>query len=361
MRPAPSQTALVVVSVLSVVLYGVATYGFRERREHPAKEAITRAIQLTDRWFNLVKEFKIERGLPGEDVDENPYGFLLGSELSEITTTLGSREAKTMACSRQFAGVFVRYLWNAGIDSSDAVGITLSGSFPSLAIACLAAVQALGAEAVVTSSLGASSYGANQPEATWIDLESYLVRNGSLQTESSLVTFGGEGDSGGGISEKGLSLLRDAVRRNGKKLYIPSSFLEAVETKERLFRSHSVEAFINIGGNQVSLGACPHAPSLPNGYHESVPSCNHENRGVMVRMAESGIPVIHMLNIRELALRHGIVPEMNGRFPIEFIGEADEYKKVPIAIALVCILTMVLFIHRSRTKGEREENVEYRN
>ena len=169
------------------------------RGDAPAmREAADSAVA----WFALVDTLKRHAGIVEEHPANIPFRGMIGSEWSEITTTLGSLEAKRTAADPAFAALLVRLLHDAGAGPSSTVGVVLSGSFPSLGLAALAAVQAVGARAVVISSLGSSSFGANQPEVTWLDMESYVAAHGGLRYRSAMVTMGAEGDTGGG-SERG--------------------------------------------------------------------------------------------------------------------------------------------------------------
>jgi poly-gamma-glutamate system protein len=277
---------------------------WEERVERPGAEEMRQAASKAEEWFELVEREKEKRGITSDSGSNIRYNMLLGDEWSDITTTLGLLEAKEAAANPDFAALIVKWLLQAGIDSTSCVGITLSGSFPSLAISSLAALHALGAEAVVVSSLGSSTYGANQPEATWIDIESWLRRDDSFRFRSELVTRGAENDSGGGLSEAGIEAMERAAIRAGVELYIPDNLLESIRTKTELFLERGIDLLINVGGNQASLGGCPHSYAVPTGFNQSMNVCSHENKGVIARLSENGLPFAHLLNIREIASRN---------------------------------------------------------
>ena len=60
------------------------------------------------------------------------------------------------------------------LKSGDEVGVFLSGSFPALNISVLCAIQEYGLKPCVMASIGASTYGANYPEFTILDMIEYL-------------------------------------------------------------------------------------------------------------------------------------------------------------------------------------------
>jgi len=306
MRPPLSLRGMLVL--LGVSLGALALVEHSLVQEFPRADAplMRRAAARTEEWFSAIRALKESRHLWNPSQGQSDHAWMLGEPYSLITTTLGSHEAKLTAANPLFAALLVRLLHDAGVESGEGVGITLSGSFPTLGIAALAAVEVLGARAVLVSSLGSSSYGANQPDATWIDMETWLGQQATMRASSVFVTPGAEGDSGGGLPEGGLDLLIEAARRTGVHLTIPESLDEGIRLRTSLFFSRGISALVNIGGGQTSLGICPHALVLPTGYQQFLPPCSHPGRGVIERIAERGIPVIHLLNVRELAHRYGL-------------------------------------------------------
>jgi|GEM_PF-638242 poly-gamma-glutamate system protein len=271
--------------------------------EHPCTNEMMQASRLTSDWYNRIGEMKQYKGLHPTDPGVRYWG-LIGEDFTPMTTTLGTLEAKETSCNPDFAALILRFMSETGIDSNAVVGVMLSGSFPALAIAALAAIQTIGAEAVIFSSLGASCFGANQGEATWIDMERWLIDYGGLKYSSRLVTPGGENDNGGGMVEEGLAMMEAAAARNGIELYRPTDLNDAIMTKTQIMTEAGVDLIINIGGNQAALGTYPQASLIPTGYHFGLPPGDNPERGILARMAEQNIPYIHLLNIRDLASRY---------------------------------------------------------
>lgn len=273
-----------------------------------------KAIQLADEWFELINRMKTRLGLREPGYSGFEYRGLLGKEFTTITTTLGYFEAKQTAANPEFSGLILRWLKELNISKGDVLGINLSGSFPSLAIASLAAAQTLGCKVVMVSSLGASMYGANEEEATWIDMENYLKQKGGLAFKSSLITLGGVNDNGGGILEEGIEALHEAAIRNNRQIFFPVNLEDAIKKREELFLSSGIAVLINIGGNHACLGGCSHSTLFPNGKVTDFNSCSHKERGLLHRMAEKKIPVIHLLNIKDLAVKNGLKLTPTKRF-----------------------------------------------
>ena len=203
-------------------------YKFIRNDSFKFNKAMNQAVELSQDWFNVIRKEKMERGIIS-DVNSNVLNhYLIGDDFTPITTTLGSLSAKEVSTNPDFAALMVRLLKEAGLKPGDKAGVILSGSFPALAISTLAALQTLELEAIVMSSLGASSYGANQKEATWIDMEGWLAGNEGMVYRSIVITRGAENDIGEGLIDEGIEIIKEAVSRNNRQLYLPENLVESI-------------------------------------------------------------------------------------------------------------------------------------
>lgn len=294
--------------VFGILLIGtvVAERFFRQTQPLVYTGEMKKAVTLTNEWFSIVGQLKSAKGIASDVPSNVPNKYMIGNEWSEITTTLGSLEAKETSTNPDFSALIIRLLHEAKIVKGDKVGLVLSGSFPSLAISALAALQTMEIDAVVMSSIGASTYGANQPEVTWLDMETELIRTGGLKYRSCLVSLGAGNDAGNGLSMEGIQSMHQAAVRNNLQLYIPESLSISIAKRERIFNSEKISLLINIGGSQTTLGNCPHSTMIPNGLHSNLTRCEDENRGLIARMNEKGVPFIQLLDIKNLAGQYGI-------------------------------------------------------
>ncbi len=296
---------LVIFSILLVATVTIQLHFYSKNTYSEKGEKA--AAKLTEEWFNIIEKAKMEKGISFSEGKQIEHGALLGKEYSYITTTLGSLEAKETSLNPKFASIIYRWLVENKIDSTKTVGVIISGSFPSLAICSLAAIQIIGAGVVLISSLGSSTYGANEPEATWIDYETWLRERGCGNFSSSIITLGGENDVGEGMPDEGIEELKSSVKRNSQELYVPSSLEESISFKMNYLLNKNISLLINVGGNQAAIGACAHSPVLPTGEWNNYSVCDHKLKGIISRIYERGIPVIHLLNIRDLAAHNGLV------------------------------------------------------
>lgn len=242
----------------------------------------------------------------GTPPDQDPHGCgLIGVEWSALTTTLGDLEAKRTACDPAWAIRFGRWFEEAGLVEGDAVAIYSSASFPGLLLSALAAAEAGRLEPLLVVSLGASSWGANRPDLSWPVLAQELRRAGYLSTRADFYTLGGDSETGGGMAPETIDALRVAARDVGVPVLEASNLAELVDIKTDLLVRHDARLLVSIGGSHANLGDDPEILGLQPGLHAAARE-RQAGRGVIGRALATGIPVLHVLNIRELAAQSGI-------------------------------------------------------
>lgn len=294
--------------VFAVLLAGLLWVHFRFTSTIPREESakMEQAVSLTLDWFNIIKEEKELRGISSDARTLVPHSYMIGDDFTFLTTTLGSLHSKEVSTNPDFAALMVRLLHEAGTVSGERAGVIISGSFPALAVSTLAALQIMDMDVIMLSSVGSSAYGANQPGATWIDMENWLLQKGEMHYQSALISAGAENDRGEGILDEGMELISQALDRNQRELYTPGDLVGSIRYKTDILEEAHITVLINIGGSQPALGGCVHASTLPNGLQRNLKLCRHEDRGILQEINARGIPVINLLNIPELAIAYGI-------------------------------------------------------
>jgi poly-gamma-glutamate system protein len=272
-------------------------------------EGLGAAGDRADRlWRNAVQEIARAKGVAAAEA-------LLGTELTPLVTTLGEIEAKRLSASPVWAGILTSQIHGAGIKAGDIVAASFSGSFPGLNIAVMSACQALDIRLIAVSSVTASSWGATDAGFTWPEMEARLVAAGALRRATVAVSAGGSGDRAWDLEPDGRHLAREIAVRSARdlraRLLEPANFDEAVRARLALFdeqrAGRPLVAFINVGGTEASLGQSPAILRLANGWLKPVAFDASPQRGLVARMAERGVPVLHVLNVRDLAVRWGIL------------------------------------------------------
>src|SRR5262249_46844454 len=148
---------------------------------------------------------------------------------SVITTNTGSLEAKRTTLDPNWAAVVVQLLYEAGVQRKGTIAIGVSGSFPALNLAAFAAAEVLDLDAISIASVGASSWGANIPTLTWLDMERVLADAGLLRTRSIAASLGGTRDRALGMPKLGRHRLREAIDRAGVPFLETETDLDSIE------------------------------------------------------------------------------------------------------------------------------------
>ena len=256
-----------------------------------------------------------------------PRDAVLGQEMSSITTSLGSLPSKKTSADPNFAGLVVYLLNEAGVRPHDTIAIGASGSFPALLIAALSAAQTMEVHPLWMCSLGASQWGANDPDFHWLRMWTCLKKKKIFSVDPAAISLGGEGDTGGGMEVEGRELLLENAENSGLPFIYEPVLEKNVAFRMQLYEQASegkdIQVFINIGGGIANIGTDSEILNLRPGLvkPEKIPPI--KKRGVLFEMAHQGIKVIHLLYMKGLSSRYGIAwnPDV-----LPDPGESEIYK-----------------------------------
>jgi poly-gamma-glutamate system protein len=226
---------------------------------------------------------------------------------------------------------------------------------PGANIALYSACEVMGIEPVVITSLGSSTWGANHPELTWLDMEKALYDAKLIRFRSVAASLGGGTDNGRGLSAIGRKLLLDAIKRHDVNLIFsgnPDSLLEArgslrdnIDERMEIYSNKSkgqpYKAYINIGGGLASLGSTQNGKLIPSGVNLNLSNRNFPARGVINNMAERKIPIIHILRLADIARSYGIPSDVT---PAPVVGEDPIFFRDEYSISSTIIYTALLII-----------------
>ncbi len=332
---------------VTVVTAAVLVATTVDRQQHPYYAKMIRAVQQTREAQQQLGIFADSIGvLQNTQMDPLRTG-LIGVEFSPITTTLGHLQAKQIAAHAGFAALYIRWFHASGLTKGQRIAIHGSGSFPSLILSAIIASEVYGLRPVIMSSAGASSFGANQPELTYWDMEQYLYKNGYIQHKTQYAAPGGQNDNGASFWPGGLQRVKQAAQRNRLSLHIPKDFDHAVQNKIDFLETYRpIALFINIGGNETGVGRYPCASRIPAGLIRERIDCRDENAGLIHYFADRNIPVINMLHIEELAGRHQISlsPQTGPSSTEHAIYYTQKSNKWLAGMALILIVGMLIYL-----------------
>jgi poly-gamma-glutamate system protein len=168
-------------------------------------------------------------------------------------------------------------------------------------------------------SLGSSSFGATRPEFNLLDLYGLLSEEGLVSAAPVAVSLGGSNDLGQEFPAELRQRLIAQVAAQGLPLILEGDLRRNVARRMGAYLgggkagpppSGRPAAFVNIGGNQANLGVSPKVLEVPPGLSRDLPLRiqipDPDSRGVLFEMADLGVPIIHLLHVRGLALRYGL-------------------------------------------------------
>ena len=239
-------------------------------------------------------------------VESDPWNCgLIGLEWSGITTTLGELASKRTSCNPAWAIQFRRWFRELDIQPGDQIAIYSSSSFPGLLLNAIAAAEAMQLEPLLIVSLGASTWGANHPDAPWPVIATELRRNGFISKRADYYTLGGGAELGHGLPPEGDALLRKTANDAGVELLTADNLEGIIFRKMELLERIRPGVLVSIGGSQANLGSAEEILRLQPGL---VPDreADQAGNGVVGAALRQGTPVIHMLNIKSISSRVGI-------------------------------------------------------
>lgn len=338
-------------ALLGLALLATVVYAASERSLTPVHaDAYARkkaAVGIMQRAEVVIAAAKTRRAIAIDARNDPDHTGLVGPQFTLITTDRGSQEAKQLATHPNFAAAVTQMLLEAGVRKGDLVAVGMTGSLPGFNLATLSACKAIGAEPIVIVSVGASMFGATDPEYTWLDMESSLREANVLPFRTLAASLGGGGDNGRGLSPQGRDLLSQAVQRNGVVLLQHETVMEGVKARVALYdsvaaaRGRKIAAYVNIGGGVASLGGAQNSRLIPAGLTMRLARRNYPNRGVINVFGERGLPVIQMLDVTLLARRYGIREE-GGTMPKP--GQGLVFVKYKYNVWLVAASALVVLV-----------------
>jgi len=282
-----------------------------------------RASKIMESALNVLKhEIRDIRGKTIYiDIDPNTTGLIF-KEDSPIRSSIGDLEAKQTVLKPNFAAVIIDYLIQAGISSGDTVAVGMTGSMPGANIAVLSACKAMGVHTVNIISVGSSTWGATDPNFTWLDMETALVDSGIFTQKSIAASRGGKGDclrrSGKRGGKAGRKIVKRAANRNEIPLIeyvlpieennVSKSIIQRIELYSDVQGElNNYSAFINVGGGVTNVGVGGKDKFPKPGFlsPESILAMNPRN-SIIRNFAQVGVPVIHISHISQLV--KGIIP-----------------------------------------------------
>jgi len=342
-----------VLSLVALAAVGLILLAVAERSKSPAMQCYFNekmaAATMARAALDAVREVRLGRGEPIDVVNDPNETGLIGHEFSLITTSRGSHDQKLRALDPNLAAVFVELLKRAGVGEGDLVAVAMTGAFPMLNADVLIAIETLGATPVTITSVGSSMWGANDPELTWLDMESVLIERGILKHRSVAASRGGGDDRGRGLSPEGRALVDSAAVRNGVPLIEEPTLDESIARRMKIYEEAAGDAryaaYVNVGGGLASTGSSQVYRLLKPGLSRNLGTKNFPRRGTLVRIAQKGVPVLHVPSADYFIERYDLATEPT---PLPEVGTGGTFFRnrynVPLAGTLAVLYGFLIFV-----------------
>lgn len=343
--PAIQKTStLVILSAIALVSF-VVSINSTTIDISPSYDMKIKAANLMKESMVELKNVRMEAGVFIDDENDPNETGLVGSPFSLITTDEGDLDAKLTTLDPNFSAGMVELMLRMSLQEGDTIAILLTGSMPGANIAVLTAASAMGLIPMVITSVGASQWGANHADFTWLDMESILFNKGLINSRSVAASVGGRNDMGRLLSPAGREIIISNIENYNIPLIRKNRLAENIDERMKLFESFNkitnYSAMINVGGGVASLGTSFNSKLLPAGIVNRSDVVNISIRdggieGVLAKFAKKNVPVLHVLNIKSLTEQLGMP---FAPIPIPEVGSGVLYaeEKYNILIATVCL------------------------
>lgn len=263
------------------------------------------ASKLAADAMQTIKEERLARGHKFDPQFDIAMSGMIGEYLTPTTSVTGHLESKQTSVNPNFAGVIVDMLQKAGVKKGDVVAVGCSGSFPALNLCACCALETMGAKPIIIASTGASQFGANCPDLLWIDMERLLYDKGHISFRSVAASLGGYEDQAMNMSNDGRQMLFEGIERNNLPLIQDEEFTKSIQTRMEIYEKYAkgqpIKAYINVGGGTVSVGRSVGKKLYEPGLNLTATADAMEVDSVMTRFAKQGTPLIHLVQIMDIA------------------------------------------------------------
>jgi poly-gamma-glutamate system protein len=355
-------------SLISVCLIAIVLFFWVDNSRVFVKERYFdqkyKAAVLMQEAEKIIIEYRLAQGVIIDEVNDPNSTALIGEKNTIITTDRGNLTAKLTSLNPNFAGVMVDLFKKAKVKKGDQVAVSCTGSFPGINLAVMSAAMVLDLDLILISSVGASMFGATDTIFTWLDIESLLNEKEIFPYKSVAASLGGGRDLGRSLSKYGRELIEEAIKRNNVQLVHEKSLEKNILKKMAIFENETgkkdIKLYMNIGGGLSSLGSTINGKLVTPGYHKFLYLKNLPVKGTMFLFAEKNVPIIHLLDILDIAEDYDlpVAPEPLPRPGTGRVFEVERYNMTIAAIALVImiiLIAVVIFFDHKELKLKEDE------
>ena len=361
-------STLVYLSLLSIICF-LIPMNTRKIEISSSYDSKIVAAKLMENSLKILKDYRLENSVFIDlENDPNETG-LVGEPYSLITTDEGDLDAKLTTLDPNFSAVIVDLMYQLNLNKNDTVAVMLTGSMPGANIAVLSACKAMGVIPVIISSIGASQWGANKIDFTWLDMENILYKNNLISNRSIASSIGGRNDMGRLLSPAGRKIITDNITKHKLPIIKEKRLADNIEKRLEIYNSYlpikNYKAVLNVGGGVASLGTSFNLKLLPPGIvkRSDILEIGKTDgiEGTFSKIINHNIYGVHILNIRSLIEKYNLP---FAPIPIPRIGEGslyseERYNLLVVGLCLFIISATVSYIGFQSKKQIKEHLIKY--
>lgn len=345
------QWVFLAITILAILFFSIENYLKSPRKTLYFKEKIE-AAKLASSAMETLKVEMIKRNVPSDSINDPNATYLVGSKFSPITISQNPLTDVLVTLNPNFAAAIVEMFKELKLREGDVIAINTTGSYPGLNIAVLSACEILKLKPIITTAASSGSFGANRPEFTWLDMESFLETKEIFTNFSYAASIGGEKDNGEGITPSGRVILKSKIKSKQIRFINTKSLAGNIKERYLIYRDSSLngnsqlKAYVDIGGTLTGFGQTIVDTLVKPGINRFPQGQMLSNYGLIQMMAEDRIPVLFLGDIQFLSHSMGLsdlaVPQpLPGEDPLFF----EERYSVKLAVLFLFCLIGLLIVY----------------
>ena len=142
-------------------------------------------------------------------------------------------------------------------------------------------------------------------------------------------------------------IIKKIVQDSGTFVIDVENIEENIQQRMQLYKKSAkgqpIKAFVNIGGATPNYGNTNASITYPNGLVIDGPKIpDHPERGLIFEYQNLEIPIIHLLNIRGLAVKNGLPIDP---VPLPEIGEGGVYWRIAYNKYIIILVIGIEFLY----------------
>ncbi|TFH41724.1 MAG: poly-gamma-glutamate system protein, partial [Chrysiogenales bacterium] len=316
---------IAIVAIIGLVI----VESFQVNVKQPYLKEKVQAANYMMQGMEIIRRNRLQNIGPINSKIDPMRSGLIGVLSSPITSTTMDADSKLTTINPNWAAVIVAMLKEASVPDGSAVAVSFTGSFPALNLAVLSAARALNLRLIIITSVSSSTWGANIPNFTWLDMEHLLYSEFFTPRKSVAASLGGVQDKALGMSDEAKEILRNTIIKYSIDLLefedVKMNIAARMEIYHDRARDSQIAAYINVGGGTVAVGSFVGKMRYRPGLNIKPPRRALRIDSVMTRFARNGVPVLNINYIKTLARKYNL-PIAQKKIPK--IGEGEIFYRM---------------------------------